>query len=130
MTISKLHANNEKSIKLFLFDIVESSLPTTAIANVSIKKTKYYLGRIDIPMSMLVAIPSLTGLFAVERPLVVFGYGIKKAGGDMESDIEELNKTEYPETLTLINLDMFSDPLIDSMTAYNEDRKFVTGAHG
>lgn len=45
--------------------MVESSLPTTAISNVSIKKTKFYLGRIDIPMSMLVAIPSLTGLFAV-----------------------------------------------------------------
>jgi hypothetical protein len=28
-----------------------------------------------------------------------------------------------------MNIDMFSDPLIDSMTAYNEDRKFVTGAH-
>lgn len=65
MTIAKLHSNNEKHIKLFLFDMVESSLPTTAISNVSIKKTKFYLGRIDIPMSMLVAIPSLTGLFAV-----------------------------------------------------------------
>lgn len=28
-----------------------------------------------------------------------------------------------------MNIDMFSDPLIDSMIAYNEDRKFVTGAH-
>jgi hypothetical protein len=65
-------------MKLFLFDMVESSISTTAISNVNIKKTKYYLGRIDIPMSMLVAIPSITGLFAVERPLVIFGYGIKK----------------------------------------------------
>lgn len=28
----------------------------------------------------------------------------------------------------MINLDMFSEPLIDSMHAYNADKKFVTGA--
>lgn len=77
MTISKLFANNEKMIKLFLFDFVEEVMPVTKIAQVNIRKTKYYIGRIDIPMSMLVAIPSLTGLFAIERPLVLFGYGIK-----------------------------------------------------
>lgn len=77
MTISKLFANNEKMIKLFLFDFVEEVMPVTKIAQVNIRKTKYYLGRIDIPMSMLVAIPSLTGLFPIDRPLVLFGYGIK-----------------------------------------------------
>lgn len=29
---------------------------------------------------MMVSIPSLTGGFALERPLIIFGYGIKKAG--------------------------------------------------
>lgn len=80
MTIPKLYANNEKMVKLFLFDMIEESKPTTSIAQARIKKTKYYLGRIDIPMSMMVAIPSLSGLFAIERPLIIFGYGIKKAG--------------------------------------------------
>ncbi len=32
-------------------------------------------------MSMLVAIPSLTGIFPIERPLIIFGYGVKKATG-------------------------------------------------
>ncbi len=60
--------------------MTEESKPTTSIAEARIKKTKYYLGRIDIPFSMLVSIPTLTGLFNVERPLIIFGYGIKKAG--------------------------------------------------
>jgi O-antigen/teichoic acid export membrane protein len=34
----------------------------------------------DIPLSMMVAIPSLTGMFVIERPLITFGYGIKKTG--------------------------------------------------
>lgn len=80
MTISKLYANNEKMIKLFVFDMVEESKPTATIAEARIKKTKYYLGRIEIPMSMMVCIPALTGMFAVERPLILFGYGIKKSG--------------------------------------------------
>lgn len=52
-------------IKLFLFDMTEESKPTTSIAEARIKKCKFYLGRIDIPMSMIVAIPSLTGLFTI-----------------------------------------------------------------
>jgi len=28
----------------------------------------------------MVCIPALTGMFAVERPLILFGYGIKKSG--------------------------------------------------
>jgi hypothetical protein len=27
-----------------------------------------------------------------------------------------------------MNIDMFSDPLIDGLTAYNDDKKFITGA--
>jgi hypothetical protein len=60
--------------------MIEESKPTTAIAEARIKKTKYYLGRIDLPISMMVAIPSLTGIFAIDRPLISFGYGIRKAG--------------------------------------------------
>lgn len=45
--------------------MTEESKPTTSIAEARIKKTKYYLGRIDIPFSMLVSIPTLTGLFNV-----------------------------------------------------------------
>lgn len=30
-------------------------------------------------MSMLIAIPSLTGLFPIDRPLILFGYGIKNS---------------------------------------------------
>lgn len=31
--------------------------------------------------------------------------------------------------MTFVNMDIFTDPLIDSIVAYNEDRKFVTGAY-
>jgi hypothetical protein len=129
MTIPQLYANTEKMIKLFLFDLVEESKPTTAIAEARVKKTKYYLGRVDVPLSMMVAIPSLTGVFAFDRPLISFGYGIKKAGlFDNDLDPEDENKTVFPETNTFINLSLFTDPLIDSIHAYIADRKFVTGA--
>ena len=41
----------------------EESKPTTVIAEARIKKTKYFLGKVSIPLSMLVAIPSVSGLF-------------------------------------------------------------------
>lgn len=46
MTIKKLHANNERTVELFLFDMIEESKPTTSIAEARIKKTKYFLGRV------------------------------------------------------------------------------------
>jgi len=39
-----------------------------------------------------------------------------------------MNKTENPDLHTYINLDLFTEPLIDSMIAYNSDRKFVPRA--
>ena len=45
-----------------------------------VKKTKFFLGRISIPFSMLIAVPTISGLFKLNRPLILFGYGIKKAG--------------------------------------------------
>jgi len=60
--------------------MIEDSKPTTNVSEVRIKKTKYFLGKIEFPISTMVAIPSLTGTFGIERPLVIFGYGIKKAG--------------------------------------------------
>ena len=43
---------------------------------------------------MLVSVPSVSGLFRVERPMILFGYGVKKAGlFDVENDPEEANKT-------------------------------------
>ena len=80
MNLEKIYANNEKPISLLIFDMTEESKPTTSIAQATIKKTKYFIGRVDVPMSLLIAIPSLSGLFKVERPLLLFGYGVKKAG--------------------------------------------------
>lgn len=115
-------------MKILVFDMTEESKPTTSISEARIKKTKYYLGRIDIPMSLLVASPSLTGIFQLERPLLLFGYGIKRSGlFDYEPDLEEANRTEFPDIHTFLNLDLFTDPLIDSLTAYNTDRKYVAG---
>jgi len=77
----------EKSIKLFAFDMLEESKPTQKIAEARIKKSKYYLGRIDIPFSFLVAVPWITGLFKLDRPLLIFSYGIRRAGlFDFEGD--------------------------------------------
>ena len=55
--------NSEKSIKLFAFDMFEESKPTQAISQARIKKSKFYLGRIDIPLSFLIAIPTVSGLY-------------------------------------------------------------------
>jgi len=38
------------------------------------------MGRIDIPFSFIIAVPSISGLFKLDRPLIGFGYGIKRAG--------------------------------------------------
>lgn len=65
MTIKKLYAHNEKNINLFLFDMIEDSKPTTNVSEVRIKKTKYFLGKIEFPISTMVAIPSLTGIFGI-----------------------------------------------------------------
>ena len=57
------------------------------------QKSQIYLGRIDVPFSFLLAVPSVSGLFKVNRPLIQFGYGIKKTGL-FEPDLdEELTKT-------------------------------------
>ncbi len=61
-----------------LFDITEESKPTNRIAKIEIKKTKYYIGRIEIPFSLITVIPSLSGLWKVDRPLIIFSYGIMR----------------------------------------------------
>lgn len=50
-------------MKLLVYDITEESKPTNAIAKIEIKKTKYYIGRIEIPFSLVTIIPSLTGIW-------------------------------------------------------------------
>ena len=37
-------------------------------------------------------------------------------------------KTENPDIHTYLNLDLFTDPTVDTLMAYNTDRKFITGA--
>jgi hypothetical protein len=88
-----------------------------------------YLGRFDIPFSFVLAVPSISGLFKLDRPLIQFGYGIKRSGlfdPDMESP-EEMSKTENPDLHTYINLDLFTEPVVDNMIAYNSDRKAMQG---
>jgi hypothetical protein len=60
--------------------MIEESKATQAISEARVKKTKFYLGRIDIPLSFLVAVPSVSGLYKIDRPLIVFGYGIRRSG--------------------------------------------------
>jgi len=61
-----------------VFDITEESKPTNAIAKIEIKKTKYYIGRIEIPFSLITVVPSLSGQWKLDRPLIIFSYGIMK----------------------------------------------------
>jgi hypothetical protein len=63
-------------MKVMLFDITEESRQTKAIGKILIKKTKYYLGRIEIPFSLITVIPSLSGLWKLDRPLIMFSYGM------------------------------------------------------
>lgn len=72
--------NGENSLKLYVFDMIEESKPTQALAEARVKKTKFYLGRIDVPFSFLVTVPSVSGMFKIDRPLIQLGYGIRKTG--------------------------------------------------
>jgi hypothetical protein len=84
----------ENAIRVFVFDMREESKATQAISEARVKKTKFYLGRIDVPLAFLVAVPSLSGLYKVDRPLIVFGYGIRRSGlFDFENEAEEQSKT-------------------------------------
>ena len=65
-------------MKVMVFDITEDSKPTTAISNISIKKTKYFIGKIEIPFSLITVMPAISGLFRLDRPLVIFSYGLMK----------------------------------------------------
>lgn len=72
--------NGENHLKAYVFDISEESKPTQAISEARVKKSKFYLGQIDIPFSFLMAIPTVSGMFKVDRPLIQLGYGIRKSG--------------------------------------------------
>ena len=78
--LEKIMMGCENSLKVFVFDMIEESKATQAIAEARVKKTKFYLGRIDIPLSFLVSVPSISGLFKINRPLIGFGYGIRRSG--------------------------------------------------
>lgn len=39
-----------------------------------VKKTKYYLGHIEVPISTIVSMPKLSGFFKINRPLLLLGY--------------------------------------------------------
>ena len=79
-SLEKILMNGESHLKAFVFDLVEESKPTQAISEARVKKTKYYLGQIDIPFSFVMAIPSVSGMFKVDRPLIQLGYGVRKSG--------------------------------------------------
>lgn len=124
----KIMMNCEQYLKVFCFDMIEESKPTQAIAEARVKKTKFYLGRYDIPFSFLMSVPSVSGLYKLNRPLVQFGYGIKRTGlFDSDVDPEEMARTENPDIHTYMNLDIFTEPMIDNMIAYNTDRKAIQG---
>ncbi len=62
----------------------------------------------------------------MERPLVMFSYGIMKKellANDGESHSSEL-RSDIP---SLLNIDIFTEPVIDTFIAYNTDRKFIVG---
>jgi hypothetical protein len=73
-SLEHMFYSTAKKITMNLFDIVEESRPTQAVAEIRIKKAKFYLGSIEIPLSSLISLQKITGTFRLRRPLVVFGY--------------------------------------------------------
>ena len=63
-----------------VFDMIEESKPTQAISEARVKKSKFYLGKIEVPFAFLLAVPSVSGMFKIDRPLIQLGYGIRKSG--------------------------------------------------
>ena len=60
--------------------MIEESKPTQALSEARVKKSKFYLGRIDVPFSFIMSIPSVSGMYKIDRPLIQFGYGMKRSG--------------------------------------------------
>lgn len=79
-SIEKIYYNNEKVIKLIVFDITEKSKSTSEYTKISIKKSKFYLGRIQVPFSLITVMPTVNGIFKLERPFIIFSYTVKKQG--------------------------------------------------
>ena len=100
--------NGESHIKAFVFDITEESKPTQAFSEARVKKNKFYLGQIDIPFSFLMAIPSVSGMYKLDRPMIIFGYGVRKSGLFDDQENEEVPRAENLNIHTYINLDLFT----------------------
>ena len=92
-TLEKILMGHEAPIRIFIYDMNEESKATQAFSEFRAKRSKFYLGRIDVPFSFLIAIPSVSGLFRLQRPLITYGFGVRRAGlFDLENE-EEQSKT-------------------------------------
>lgn len=81
-----------KFVYITLFDVYEESQPTNTISELKVKKTKYYLGNIQIPLSTFLTIPKISGFFKINRPLMLFGYSTIPQPILGQTDPEALNR--------------------------------------
>ena len=100
---------------------------TNAITEMKVKKTNYYLGHIQIPLSTLICMPKLSGFFKINRPLLLFGYNTIPHTILGHNDNEGTYKSENPLAPSHLSLNLTVNPIIDSSFAYANDRKFLIG---
>ena len=62
-TLDKILLGQEQPIRVLVFDMTEESKATQSVTQMRVKKSKYYLGRIDVPFSFIVTVPSISGLY-------------------------------------------------------------------
>lgn len=126
-SLEQMYYSTGKRIVINLFDINEVSKPTQAIDEISIKKRKFYLGTLEIPLSSLISLPKISGSFKIKRPVILFGYSTvhHPVLSSPEQDLEF--RTENPTVATYVNIDVSLSPVIDNSLAYSSDRKFFGG---
>lgn len=63
-----------RKVTLNLFDNIEEVRPSYAADETRIRRGRFFLGSIDLPLSTFISLPKISGKFRVRRPLLLFGY--------------------------------------------------------
>ena len=126
-TLEQLVHSTGKFVYVTLFDMHEESQPTNTLSELKVKKTKYYLGNIVVPLATFVTIPKLSGFFKINRPLMIFGFTTMPQPILGQEEPEGQYKNENPLVPTHLSLNISVAPAIDSSFAFANDRKFLNG---
>lgn len=125
-SLEQMFFSTARKITINLFDLLEKSEATDTMMDIKIRKHRTFLGSMEIPLSTLISLPTISGSFKINRPLLIFGYTSVQQPILTDVDRDE-ERTENPAIGTYVNMDLSLSPSIDNSVAYNSDRKFFSG---